>query len=322
MSSAGVSTRSRTIITAVASASAGSMAFTALCQKHARAGTGRIGAIPVKAILRGNPAKQRRTFRACAHCQPVGARRQPVRQWRQTPCAQLRSIRRTAHCEPRIAIGHDRGLPRAAFEALPCRCRALPCGKRSKPSRQVRLVDNMERNGLLAAIRLDQCIELVHLGHDPCRRSAASARGNLAMRPLALVLLPALAACRQAAPPAAAPSAAATPAATAPQAAPEPAATARAVSEKSELYEFDYSYPAEAAAIPVLHEWLEADLVKAGRTWLPAPRKGATKPRKALFPQSLQLEQRLGGRDRFAGLAKPFCADRQLYRRRAWQLRV
>ena len=104
------------------------------------------------------------------------------------------------------------------------------------------------------------------------------------MRPLALVLLPALAACQQAAPPAAAPSAAATPAATAPQAAPEPAATARAVSEKSELYEFDYSYPAEAAAIPVLHEWLEADLVKARADLAASAKEGRDEAKESAFP--------------------------------------
>lgn len=37
---------------------------------------------------------------------------------------------------------------------------------------------------------------------------------------------------------------------------------ARVVKEETELYEFDYSYPAQAAAIPALKAWLDADLAK------------------------------------------------------------
>ncbi len=82
------------------------------------------------------------------------------------------------------------------------------------------------------------------------------------MRPIGLVLplLATLAACQQAAPPAAAPSH--TAAAPAPTAPPEPAATARNARESTDLYEFDYSYPAAAAAIPALRDWLEADLMR------------------------------------------------------------
>ncbi len=83
------------------------------------------------------------------------------------------------------------------------------------------------------------------------------------MRPIGLVLpLLALAACQQAAPPAAAPSTAAVAtAASAPPAAPAAAGSgARAVAQSNELYEFSYSYPAEAAAIPALRDGLEASL--------------------------------------------------------------
>lgn len=57
-------------------------------------------------------------------------------------------------------------------------------------------------------------------------------------------------------------------AAATPSAAPAPAATAspamqgREVSEQTDLYSFDYSYPAEAAAIPGLKAWLDEDLAK------------------------------------------------------------
>ena len=100
------------------------------------------------------------------------------------------------------------------------------------------------------------------------------------MRPIGLLLplLPVLAitACQQAAPPAAPPSGAAASAAAlsppAPQTQPIFAAGAREVREKTDYYEFAYSYPADAASIPDLREWLEADLAKT-RTGLIADAK-------------------------------------------------
>lgn len=87
-----------------------------------------------------------------------------------------------------------------------------------------------------------------------------------APKAMALGLILALAACQQSGAPeaadaSAAPSASA--AAPAPTAAPTPAAEARKLEEKNDLYEFGYSYPAAAAAIPALREWLEGDLVSA-----------------------------------------------------------
>lgn len=82
---------------------------------------------------------------------------------------------------------------------------------------------------------------------------------------LALAMIPMLAACQQsAAPEKTAPDASASAAAAppAPPAPPTPAAMARKVSENTDLYEFDYSYPAAAAAIPALRDWLEADLAR------------------------------------------------------------
>lgn len=59
---------------------------------------------------------------------------------------------------------------------------------------------------------------------------------------------------------AAAPETAAAPA---PPAAPAaPAAQARKVSVKNDLIEFDYAYPAQAAAIPKLKAWLDDDILK------------------------------------------------------------
>ena len=84
-----------------------------------------------------------------------------------------------------------------------------------------------------------------------------SPRMNLWILPLL-----ALAACQQAAPPAPSPSADAS-AAAAPAPPPAaPAAKPRDVSDKTDLYEFKYSYPAAAAAIPALRDWMEANLVR------------------------------------------------------------
>lgn len=82
-----------------------------------------------------------------------------------------------------------------------------------------------------------------------------------------LTILLALAACNSKAP---APSDAATTAVAAetaaptpPPAPPAPKAAAVKVSEKNDLYEFTYAYPAQAAAIPALKAQLDADMAKA-----------------------------------------------------------
>lgn len=91
------------------------------------------------------------------------------------------------------------------------------------------------------------------------------------MRPIVspvLMIIAALAACSGSAPvpqetgsptPAAKPHAASS---TRPATPPTPAAKAVTVSESSDLYAFDYSYPAPAAAIPALKAWLDKDLAK------------------------------------------------------------
>src|SRR5262245_64647291 len=106
------------------------------------------------------------------------------------------------------------------------------------------------------------------VGH--CRMAPARARGNLPMR----LLLPALACAlfvsgcsvKPNQPEASAdddgdsaPAAAAAPSPSA-----EPA-VARKESVSNDLYEFEYSYPVEAAAIPDLRKWLDDDLEKQRR---------------------------------------------------------
>jgi hypothetical protein len=87
------------------------------------------------------------------------------------------------------------------------------------------------------------------------------------MRVLLLTSLVLLAACSGDKAPAPAPSSEATVAAPTP---PEPPAqtpvTAREVHEKNDLYEFDYSYPATAGAVPGLRALLDKELEKARST--------------------------------------------------------
>lgn len=86
--------------------------------------------------------------------------------------------------------------------------------------------------------------------------------------PVILLLVPmlVLSACQQTSatdtPPAATPSAMAPALPPPPPVPPSQIAAARKVSEKTDLYEFDYSYPLAAATIPDLHDWLEADLAR------------------------------------------------------------
>ena len=82
--------------------------------------------------------------------------------------------------------------------------------------------------------------------------------------PITMALL--LAACSSKEPaapePDASASTAAAPAPSATAIASAPAAAARSVKEENDLYDFEYGYPAAAAAIPALRQWLEQDLVE------------------------------------------------------------
>jgi hypothetical protein len=113
---------------------------------------------------------------------------------------------------------------------------------------------------------------------------------SLRLAPLLALLLP-LAACKIAKAPPDAPSTAAA-AATKPTApfapAPAPAlaapAGARAVREKTDLYEFEYSYPAAAAVIPDLRDWLEADLGKTRTGLVSDAKSGRDDASKNAYP--------------------------------------
>ncbi|OYW45075.1 MAG: hypothetical protein B7Z36_05470 [Novosphingobium sp. 12-63-9] len=83
------------------------------------------------------------------------------------------------------------------------------------------------------------------------------------MRRFAPMIVLALAACSGGAPPPDGQASATASPASAPAAPPAPpavAAAARKVSEANDLYEFDYAYPAQAAAIPALKALLDKDL--------------------------------------------------------------
>lgn len=71
----------------------------------------------------------------------------------------------------------------------------------------------------------------------------------------------------------------------APPAPPPPAkAVARAVKEDNDLYNFEYSYPAAAAAIPSLKAWLDADLDKQKAELIADARDGRSEAKKNDFP--------------------------------------
>lgn len=55
-----------------------------------------------------------------------------------------------------------------------------------------------------------------------------------------------------------------------------PAAQPRAIKEANALYEFTYAYPAQAAAIPALKAWLEADIATSRRNLISSAREGRT----------------------------------------------
>ncbi len=95
----------------------------------------------------------------------------------------------------------------------------------------------------------------------------------------ALPLLCVLAACKQQAPAPAKPDeprVAAVPSASpsATPSAPAPQASTRAVSEENDLYDFNYAYPAAAAAIPALRSFLEADLTKQKAALIKSAKEG------------------------------------------------
>jgi len=85
------------------------------------------------------------------------------------------------------------------------------------------------------------------------------------------------------APTAAATSEAAAPAAPKPSAAAE-LAEARKESVSNDLYEFEYAYPAQAAAIPDLRKWLDADLEKQRRELIENAQEQLATSKKDGFP--------------------------------------
>jgi len=69
----------------------------------------------------------------------------------------------------------------------------------------------------------------------------------------------------------------------APAASPLPAAVAVSVEDETPLYDFDYAYPAQAAAIPALKAWLDADIEDVRRSLIAEAREGRAAAKKAGF---------------------------------------
>lgn len=106
-------------------------------------------------------------------------------------------------------------------------------------------------------------------------------------RPAIVVSVLVLAACKGSAPAEdrAVPSqSAATPVASASASAKTDPAVARSVEDKTPLYEFDYAYPAEAAAIPGLKAWLDADLDAQKQEIMASAKAGRDEAKKSGFP--------------------------------------
>jgi hypothetical protein len=128
-----------------------------------------------------------------------------------------------------------------------------------------------------------------------CRSAAGEARGKSAMRllilPAAAALL-ALSACKRETPapePSAEPSAASELEA----APPAPAGRDRSVKEVNERYEFEYSYPAAADAIPKLKGQLDSDLADKRARLVAEASEAAKEAKQDGFPynaQSLSLD--------------------------------
>jgi hypothetical protein len=77
---------------------------------------------------------------------------------------------------------------------------------------------------------------------------------------------------------------ASTPATAAPAAAPSEPAVARSEHVSNDLYEFEYSYPAQAAAIPDLRKWLDDDLEKQRRELIEDAQEQLAERKKNDFP--------------------------------------
>ncbi|NOU03544.1 MAG: DUF3298 and DUF4163 domain-containing protein [Novosphingobium sp.] len=101
--------------------------------------------------------------------------------------------------------------------------------------------------------------------------------------PIALL---ALAACSPASDEAPVPKASATTAAAPASAAPPsvPPAQARSVEDKTPLYDFDYAYPAQAAAIPALKAWLDGDIAKQKADIMSSAKDGRDGAKESGFP--------------------------------------
>lgn len=63
-----------------------------------------------------------------------------------------------------------------------------------------------------------------------------------------------------------------------------PPAQARSVEDKTPLYDFDYAYPAEAAAIPALKAWLDGDIARQKADIMAAAKDGRAGAAESGFP--------------------------------------
>jgi hypothetical protein len=121
-----------------------------------------------------------------------------------------------------------------------------------------------------------------------CRSEAAEARGKSSMRHLflaATVSVLALGACNKETPaPQPTAIASAAPSQAVVTATPAPVGQARSVKEETDRYDFEYAYPAAAAAIPALKAQLDADLAKQRDELIAEAKEGKADAKEGGFP--------------------------------------
>jgi len=86
---------------------------------------------------------------------PVGAGGQFLGQRGHAPARKLVRIRHAAHREPALAIGDDADLVSAAVELLRRQRGALRTAQFLRPGLEAVLIDKVDGNRVLSAIRLD-----------------------------------------------------------------------------------------------------------------------------------------------------------------------
>ena len=129
-------------------------------KQDAGAGRVRLRAVAVEAVLASHPAQQRRARLTVSAA--VRAGWQNFGELCHTPARQAVRVCHTADGKPAVAIRHDRVLVAAAGKLLRRERRALLGVQRLEQAGQAVLVDEVDRDGVLALVGLDQGVLVGH----------------------------------------------------------------------------------------------------------------------------------------------------------------